>query len=73
VTVQDRDLVPQHQDLRIFSGAAPCREYQPAEHSDHQVAAAILWHLNAVITTGQTWDPVIATHGTRHNPATLAA
>ena len=27
----------------------------------------------AVITTGQAWDPVIATHGTRHNIAELAA
>ena len=30
------------------------------------IAAAILRHLHAVITTGQAWDPVIATHGTRH-------
>ena len=29
------------------------------------LAAAILRHLHAVITTGQTWDPAIATHGTR--------
>ena len=29
------------------------------------IAAAILRHLHAVITTGQAWDPVIATHGTR--------
>jgi len=28
--------------------------------------------LHAVITTEQTWDPVIATHGTRRqNPATI--
>jgi transposase len=37
------------------------------------IAAPILRHLHAVITTGQIWDPVTATHGTRHNPATLAA
>jgi transposase len=37
------------------------------------IAAAILRHLHAVITTGQAWDPVIATHGTRHSPAALAA
>jgi hypothetical protein len=37
------------------------------------IAAAILRHLHAVITTGQAWDPVIATHGTRHSQATLAA
>jgi transposase len=37
------------------------------------IAAAILRHLHAVITTGQAWDPVIATHGTRHHPAALAA
>ena len=29
------------------------------------LAAAILCHLHAVITTGQTWNPAIATHGTR--------
>jgi transposase len=29
------------------------------------IAAAILRHLHAVITTGQIWDPPIATHGTR--------
>ena len=29
------------------------------------IAAAILRHLHAVITTGQRWDPAIATHGTR--------
>ena len=29
------------------------------------IAAAILRHLHAVITTGQAWDPIIATHGTR--------
>jgi hypothetical protein len=32
-----------------------------------------LRHLHAVITTGQAWDPVIATHGTRQNSAPLAA
>ena len=30
------------------------------------IAAAILRHLHAVITTGQAWDPAIATHGTQH-------
>jgi transposase len=37
------------------------------------IAAAILRHLHAVITTGQAWDPAIATHGTRTQPGTLAA
>ncbi len=38
------------------------------------IAAAILRHLHAVITTGQAWDPSIATHG-NSGPvsATLAA
>ena len=31
------------------------------------LAGAILRHLHAVITTGQAWDPDIATHGTRQN------
>ena len=29
------------------------------------IAAAILRHLHAVITTGRAWDPTLATHGTR--------
>ena len=38
------------------------------------IAAAILRHLHAVITTGRAWDPVIAQHGTRpKDTATLAA
>jgi transposase len=37
------------------------------------IAAAILRHLHAVITTGQAWDPATATHGTRPKTRTLAA
>jgi len=37
------------------------------------IAAAILRQLHAVITTGQAWDPDIATHGTRRKPQALAA
>lgn len=38
------------------------------------IAAAILRHLHAVITTGQAWDPVIATRGTRSKETiTIAA
>jgi transposase len=37
------------------------------------IAAAILRHLHAVITTGQAWDPAAAAHGTRHNSKALAA
>jgi hypothetical protein len=33
------------------------------------IAAGILRHLYAVITTGTAWDPSIATHGTRHRQA----
>ena len=36
------------------------------------IAAAILRHLHAVITTGQAWDPVIATLG-KHRQALPAA
>jgi transposase len=36
------------------------------------IAAAILRHLHAVITTSRAWDPAIATHGTRP-PAQPAA
>jgi transposase len=37
------------------------------------IAAAILRHLHAVITTGQVWDPVTAAHGTRQNSRPRAA
>ena len=38
------------------------------------IAAAILRHLHAVITTGQAWDPEIAAHGTQHRDTdTMAA
>jgi transposase len=38
------------------------------------IAAALLRHLHAVITTGRAWDPVIAQHGTGpKQTATLAA
>jgi hypothetical protein len=37
------------------------------------IAAAILRHLHAVITTGAAWDPSIATHGTRHRRIPVAA
>src|SRR2546428_1014381 len=30
------------------------------------IAAAILRQLHAVISTGQRWDPTIATHGSKH-------
>jgi len=37
------------------------------------IAAAILRHLHAVVTTGQAWDPDIATHGTRSRITTQLA
>jgi transposase len=37
------------------------------------IAAAILRHLHAVITTGQEWDPATAAHGTRRQNKALAA
>jgi transposase len=37
------------------------------------IAAAILRHLHAVITTGQSWDPTIATHGSRPRPEPAVA
>ena len=37
------------------------------------IAAAILRHLHAVITTGQAWDPATAAHGTRPPNRALAA
>jgi transposase len=37
------------------------------------IAAAILRHLHAVVTTGRAWDPQIATHGNKSVAVTLAA
>jgi transposase len=37
------------------------------------IAAAILRHLHAVVTTGRAWDPEIATHGAKARPVQLAA
>ena len=37
------------------------------------IAAAILRQLHAIITTGQAWDPVTATHGTRRLGTPLVA
>jgi transposase len=37
------------------------------------IAAAILRHLHAVVTTGQIWDPQIATGGIKKSTVTLAA
>jgi len=37
------------------------------------IAAAILRHLHAAITTGQAWDPVIAVHGKQHQMLPAAA
>jgi transposase len=37
------------------------------------IAAAILRHLHAVITTGRAWDPEIATHGMAKKVDTMAA
>ena len=37
------------------------------------IAAAILRHLHAVVTTGRVWDPQIATHGTKARPVPMAA
>jgi transposase len=42
-------------------------------HAQTVIAAAILQHLHAVMTTGQTWDPTIATHGSRAPLETAAA
>jgi hypothetical protein len=33
---QHSDLVPQHQDLRVFGGVTARQQRQPAEHPDHE-------------------------------------
>jgi transposase len=44
-----------------------------ATQAQSVIAAAVLRHLHAVITTGQAWDPTIATHGNSAVTAPLAA
>jgi transposase len=60
--------------------AARCRHLTTREHNKLKptqaqtvIAAAILRHLHAVVTTGRAWDPQIATHGTTKTAVTLAA
>jgi hypothetical protein len=36
LTAQDRNLVPQHQDLCVLRGVAPREQRQPAEQPDHE-------------------------------------
>jgi hypothetical protein len=36
LAAQDRDLVPQHQDLKILGGVAAGEQRQPAEQPDHE-------------------------------------
>ena len=36
LTAQDRDLVPQHQDLQVLRGIAPREQRQPAEQPEHE-------------------------------------
>ena len=53
----------------------PAREHNRLTPAQAQtvLAAAILRHLHAVITTGHTWNPVIATHGSRAGGPAIAA
>ena len=46
------------------------REQHPLKPTQAQaaIAAALLRQLHAIVTTGQAWDPAIATHGTRRTP-----
>jgi transposase len=50
------------------------REHNPLRPAQAQaaIAAAILRHLHAVITTSCAWDPAIATRGSRPRPALAA-
>jgi hypothetical protein len=59
---------------------SPLRHLTSREHNrltrtqaQSVIAAAILRHLHAVITTGAAWDPSIATHGTRHRRIPVSA
>jgi hypothetical protein len=48
------------------AGCRPTTETQFSGLYGFRGLPAILRHLHAVVTTGQAWDPTIATHGTRH-------
>jgi len=55
------------EDLRARYRHLTSREHNKVRPNQAQsvIAAAILRHLHAVITTRQTWDPAIGTHGRR--------
>ena len=53
--------------------APPARQQATPTQAQTVIAAAILRHLHAVITTGRAWDPLIATHGTRQQAASPVA
>lgn len=62
----------------LFTWAAPvtraltnCRELSASAQAHAVIAAALLRHLHAVVTTGQAWDPLIATHGHRSAALTI--
>jgi len=57
--------------FKYLTGRQANKLTAPQAHA--AIAAAILRHLHAVVTTGQKWDPVIATHGTRHQVLPAAA
>ena len=44
-----------------------------ATQAQAAIAAALLRHLHAVISSGRRWDPIVATHGTRNRQAPIAA
>jgi hypothetical protein len=56
------------------TGDPPSREQNKLRPTQAQtvIAAAILQHLHAVITTGRAWDPATATHGSRARPEPAA-
>jgi len=64
----------QHRLRRPLPAPHRPRAQQAHPHpGETAIAAAILRHLHAVITTGRAWDPVVATHGIRGRQAPIAA
>ena len=69
-------VADQHRLTPLGTDTCTTRETNKLKPTQAQtvIAAAILRHLHAVITTGQAWNADIATHGTQpHTSADIAA
>jgi hypothetical protein len=54
-------------------GAEEQPKRAPSKPDEGCVLSQRVLQVHAVITTGRKWDPMIATHGTKHHPMPVAA